>query len=213
MTAVHISGLKCTCQNDDSLSDSYEECLQCSRGKNSSYPKDVLVDWTQPCIPTQTHAHANTGQDVLHQCVIVTSPFVLFCVDVFIFVSLREESILCSSQTVWLLSAVYLSTSRTLFLLFIYFFFNLLLPSLWHCSAGLRFFGHRQVLSQPESRSTCFHSRFKTQQLHNLSHCWATLAPAEAFKLPNFSKMVPRREPGFNGNSSTLYLRNITRIG
>lgn len=105
---------------------------------------NLLMSVVPALIQTQTHRYQcwlNTLLICHYQCVLI---FGALCADV-LSVCWRQPD-----RLDWAVSFYWQD-----------FGFYLLSPSLWHCSAGPQFVWHRQVLSQPESRSTCFQCRFK----------------------------------------------------
>ncbi len=131
---------------------------------------------TQTSAHTHTHTHTHLTYSYLKYSVSVVNTFtsVIIVVGVLKFQALCSDFYSWCCQTLWsaLCVSLCLPTSRTLV--------SVCFCPLWHCSAGPQFVWHRQVLFQPESRSTCFYYRFKIQLLHNVSYRWARLIPAEA---------------------------------
>lgn len=78
--------------------------------------------------------------------------------------------------------------------------YYLLLPSLWHCSAGLQFVRQRQVLSPPESRIACIFTtdwKFSIHTSHRIVE--PLLIPAEALSCQILKRCCPEQLLVFNG--------------
>lgn len=122
---------------------------------------------------THKHIQTHTGKSIFSLCMVNTFPFVFICEDVLILGALSAE----------FLSFMFMCCRTLVFICFC--------PLSDIAVLAYSFVWHRQVLSQPESRITCFRYRFQIQQLHSPVMSSSHFNSSRSIKLPNSQRRCP----------------------